>query len=331
MKILITGVAGLLGSRLSDYIIENHPYVHIVGIDDMSGGYRENVNSKVELWEMNLVNGNIEECFERHQFDYVYHFAAYAAEGLSPFIRTYNYQNNLVATSRIITQCIKHNIKRLVFTSTLAVYGHQDGNMFDESQVPKPIDPYGVAKYGCEMDIQIAGEQHGLDWCIIRPHNVFGVKQNVWDKYRNVLGIWMYQHTINEPMTIFGDGTQTRAFSYIDDSLEPLWKASQDKRASKEIINLGGIKEYSINEANEILREVVGGGEVKYYEGRHEVKHSIPTWQKSIDLLDFEHKTDLKEGLTKMWEWVKTQPVRERFVWPFYELDKGIYSFWKTK
>jgi UDP-glucose 4-epimerase len=331
MKILITGVAGLLGSRLSDYIIENHQDVHIVGVDDMSGGYKENVNPKVELWEMNLVNGNIEECFERHQFDYVYHFAAYAAEGLSPFIRTYNYQNNLVATSRIITQCIKHNIKRLVFTSTLAVYGHQDGNMFDEIQVPKPIDPYGVAKYGCEMDIQIAGEQHGLDWCIIRPHNVYGVKQNVWDKYRNVLGIWMYQHTINEPMTIFGDGTQTRAFSYIDDSLEPLWKASQDKRASKEIINLGGIKEYSINEANEILREVVGGGTVKYFEGRHEVKHSIPTWQKSIDLLDFEHKTDLKEGLTKMWEWVKTQPVRERFVWPFYELDKGIYSFWKTK
>ena len=330
MKILITGVAGLLGSRLSDYIIENHTNVYIVGIDDMSGGYKENVNPKVELWEMNLVNGNIEECFERHQFDYVYHFAAYAAEGLSPFIRTYNYQNNLVATSRIITQCIKHNVKRLVFTSTLAVYGHQDGNLFDEVQVPKPIDPYGVAKYGCEMDIQIAGEQHGLDWCIIRPHNVYGIKQNVWDKYRNVLGIWMYQHTINEPMTIFGDGTQTRAFSYIDDSLEPLWKASQDKRASKEIINLGGIKEYSINEANEILREVVGGGEVRYFEGRHEVKHSVPTWQKSIDLLDFEHKTDLKEGLTKMWEWVKTQPVRERFVWPFYELDKGIYSFWKN-
>ena len=331
MKILITGVAGLLGSRLSDYIIKNHPDVHIVGIDDMSGGYKQNVNPKVELWEMNLVNGNVDECFEKHQFDFVYHFAAYAAEGLSPFIRTYNYQNNLVATSRIITQSIKHNIKRLVFTSTLAVYGHQDGNMFDEIQVPKPIDPYGVAKYGCEMDIQIAGEQHGLDWCIIRPHNVYGVKQNVWDKYRNVLGIWMYQHTIKEPMTIFGDGTQTRAFSYIDDSLEPLWKASQDIRASKQIINLGGVKEYSINDANEILREVVGGGEVKYFEGRHEVKHSIPTWQKSIDLLDFEHKTDLKEGLTKMWEWVQTQPVRERFVWPFYELDKGIYSFWKTK
>jgi UDP-glucose 4-epimerase len=331
MKILITGVAGLLGSRLSDWIIENMSDVHIVGIDDMSGGYRENVNTKVELWEMNLVNGNIEECFERHQFDYVYHFAAYAAEGLSPFIRTYNYQNNLVATSRIITQCIKHNIKRLVFTSTLAVYGHGDGNIFDEKQLPKPIDPYGVAKYGCEMDIQIAGEQHGLDWCIIRPHNVYGIKQNIWDKYRNVLGIWMYQHLNGQPMTIFGDGTQTRAFSFIDDSLEPLWKASFKPEASKQIINLGGIEEVSINDASKILREVIGEGEITYLESRHEVKNSIPTFQKSIDILDFEYKTSMKEGLTIMWDWAKKQPMRERFVWPFYELDKGIYSFWKTK
>jgi len=329
MKVLITGVAGLLGSRLADWLIENHPQVKVVGIDDLSGGYKENINPKVEFWQMNLVTHPIENCFEVHKFDYVFHFAAYAAEGLSPFIRQYNYENNLVATARIINQCIKHNVKRLVFTSTLAVYGYGDGGVFDEQQTPKPIDPYGVAKYACEMDIQIAGEQHGLDWCIIRPHNVYGIKQNIWDKYRNVLGIWMYQHIINEPMTIFGDGTQTRAFSYIDDSIEPLWKSAILPEASKQIINLGGIEEYSINEANEILREVVGGVEVKYFEGRHEVKHSIPTWQKSIDLLEFEHKTDLKEGLTKMWEWAKTQPVRERFVWENYELDKGIYSFWK--
>ena len=331
MTILITGVAGLLGSRLADYIIENHPNTKVVGIDDLSGGYKENLNPSVIFYETNVLEKSISTIFEEHKPDYVYHLAAYAAEGLSPFIRTYNYQNNLVATANIVNECIKHNIKRLVFTSTLAVYGHQDGNMFDESQIPSPIDPYGVAKFGCEMDIQIAGEQHGLDWCIIRPHNVYGIKQNIWDKYRNVLGIWMYQHLINEPMTIFGDGTQTRAFSYIDDSLEPLWKASQDSRASKQIINLGGIKEYSINEANEILREVVGGGTVKYHEYRHEVKHSIPTWQKSIDLLDFEHKTDLKEGLEKMWEWAQQQPIRDRFVWPSYELDKGIYSFWKNK
>ena len=329
MKILITGIAGLLGSRLADHIIKNYPEVDIVGIDDLSGGYFENINPKVEFWKMNLVNCNLDKCFSEHKFDYVYHFAAYAAEGLSPFIRSFNYQNNLVSTSRIVNECIKHNIKRLVFTSTLAVYGHGDGGIFDESQTPKPIDPYGVAKYGCEMDIQIAGEQHGLDWCIIRPHNVYGRNQNIWDKYRNVLGIWMFQHLNGLPMSIFGDGSQTRAFSYIDDSLEPLWKSAILPEASKQIINLGGIKPYNIRESNDILRNVMGGGNVIQLEGRHEVKHSIPTWDKSVDILGFEHKTNLHDGLTNMWLWAQKQPKRERFVWSEYELDKGIYSFWK--
>jgi UDP-glucose 4-epimerase len=328
-KVLITGVAGLLGSRLADWIIETQPGVEVVGIDDLSGGYEENINPKVEFWRMNLVEHPIENCFEVHNFDYVFHFAAYAAEGLSPFIRQYNYENNLVATARVINNCIKYNVKRLVFTSTLAVYGHGNYGIFDETQVPKPIDPYGVAKYGCEMDIQIANEQHGLDYCIIRPHNVYGIKQNIWDKYRNVLGIWMYQHMNGEPMTIFGDGTQTRAFSYIDDSLKSLWNAAVLPQASKQIINLGGIEEYSINHACEVLRDVVGGGEIIYKEARHEVKHSIPTYQKSIDILGFEHKTSLKDGLNEMWKWAQQQPTRDRFVWPSYELDKGIYSFWK--
>ena len=329
MKILITGVAGLIGSRLADYIIENEPDVHIVGIDDLSGGYIENVNPKVELWQMNLINGNISECFERHNFDYVYHLAAYAAEGLSPFIRSYNYQNNLVATSRIINECIVHDVKRLIFTSTMAVYGHGNGEIFDETQVPCPVDPYGIAKYACEMDIKVAGEQHGLDWCIVRPHNVYGIKQNIWDKYRNVLGIWMYQHMNGEPMTIFGDGMQKRAFSYVDDCLEPLWKTSQQDNCSKQIINLGGTVHYTINEANEILKNVIKGGETIYKEQRHEVKNAVPTWQKSVDLLNYRDDTNLHNGLVKMWKWAQKQPNRERFVWENYEISKGIYEFWK--
>ena len=338
-KILITGVAGLLGSRLADWIIENKPEYEVIGIDDLSGGYRENINPKVNFWEVDLINPKhkIDECFKINQFDYVFHFAAYAAEGLSPFIRTYNYDNNLKATARIVNECIKNNVKRLVFTSTLAVYGHGEGGVFDENQSPLPIDPYGVAKYACEMDIQIANEQHGLDYCILRPHNVYGVKQNIWDKYRNVLGIWMYQYLNNNPLTIFGDGKQTRAFSFIDDSLEPFWNAAVKKESSCQVINLGGIKEYSITEAAETLVEVLQEEENKkdfnipiiYLEGRHEVKHAICTWQKSMDILGFKHKTDLKEGLRQMWRWVKTQPTRDQFVWPSYELDKGIYDFWK--
>ena len=328
--VLITGVAGLIGSRLADWIIENQPEYQVIGVDNLSGGYIENVNAKVTFHNLDLTDTKVvNRLFDKYKPDYVFHLAAYAAEGLSPFIRVFNYQNNLMVTAAIVNNCIKYDVTRLVFTSTLAVYGYGEGGYFDEKQIPAPIDPYGVAKFGCEMDIQIAGEQHGLDWCIIRPHNVYGIKQNIWDRYRNVLGIWMMQYMNNEPMTIFGDGNQTRAFSYIDDSLAPLWNAAVFPEASKQIINLGGIEEHTINEASKILKDIIGGGNIVYKEARHEVKHSIPTWQKSIDILKFEHKTSLAEGLTKMWDWAQLQPKRARFVWPSYELDKGIYSFWQ--
>jgi UDP-glucose 4-epimerase len=328
--VIITGVAGLLGSRLADWIIENHPEYNVVGIDDLSGGYIENINKKVIFLNVNLTSPSIKDIFQQYKPKYVFHFAAYAAEGLSPFIRTYNYTNNLLPIANLVNNCINYDVKRLIFTSTMAVYGHGEGGIFHEDMKRNPIDPYGVAKAACENDIEIAGEQHGLDWCIIRPHNVYGAKQNIWDKYRNVLGIWMYYHMEGKPITIFGDGNQKRAFSYIDDSLEPLWNAAIRPEASKQIINLGGIHEYSINEASDILSNVLGGAEKVYLEGRHEVHTAIPTFQKSIDILGFEHKTNLKEGLTKMWEWAQQQPKRERFVWGDYEINKGIYSFWKN-
>jgi len=332
-KILITGVAGLIGSRFADWIVENKPEYEIIGIDDLSGGYLENVNPFVDFNIINLVTHpeKVSEIFSIHKPVYVFHFAAYAAEGLSPFIRTFNYDNNLRATALIVNECIKNEVKRLVFTSTLAVYGHGYGGIFDEAQIPKPIDPYGVAKYACEMDIQIAGVQHGLDWCIIRPHNVYGIKQNIWDKYRNVLGIWMYQILKGDNMTIFGDGSQTRAFSYIDDILCPLFESAVLNSASKQIINLGGIEEHSIKDANLTLQRVTGYDKVLHLEQRHEVKNSIPSWKKSEDILGFKHTTSLEDGLRKMWEWAKNQPRRDRFVWEKYEVDKGIYSFWENK
>ena len=272
MNVLITGVAGLLGSRLADWILENDPDVTVIGIDNFSGGYVENINSGVKFYKLDLTRDSISDLFQKYDIDYVFHFAAYAAEGLSPFIRGFNYDNNLKSTARILNQCIKHDVKRLIFTSSMAVYGHGEDQAFDEKQTPCPIDPYGVAKYACEMDIKIAGEQHGLDWCIIRPHNVYGAKQNIWDKYRNVLGIWMYQHLNGKPMTVFGLGNQTRAFSYIDDSLRPLWNAAMEPRASKQIINLGGIHSVSILEANNILKNVIGCPENSvFFEERHEV------------------------------------------------------------
>jgi UDP-glucose 4-epimerase len=330
-SILITGVAGLLGSRMADWIVENHPEYEVVGIDNLFGGYIENVNEKVIFYKRELGEDDISDIFEKHNFKYVYHFAAYAAEGLSYFMPIFNDKNNMLSTDSILKECVIHGVERLIYTSSMAVYGHGSGNPFDENDIPNPIDPYGVSKYGCEKNIQIFGEHFGLDWCIIRPHNVMRVKQNIWDKYRNVLGIWMYQILNNLPISVYGDGEQTRAFSYIDDCLESFWNAAVFESASKQIINVGGINGYTINEAAEILCDITGydKSNITHLEPRHEVKWCVPSYQKSIDLLGYTEKTSLKEGLTKMWEWAKTQPNRERYKWENYEITKGIYSYWK--
>ena len=326
MSYLISGVGGLLGSRLADYLIEGGE--EVIGIDDLSGGYVENIHPDVKFYEFNLTDADsLRHVFEKHFPRYIFHFAAYAAEGLSPFIRTFNYTNNLICTANIVNCCINYDVQRLVFTSSMAVYGNNK-TPFEESMPRKPIDPYGVAKAACEMDIEIAGDQHGLDWCILRPHNVYGQKQNIWDKYRNVLGIWMYQHLNGLPLTIFGDGKQQRAFSYIDDCLEPLRKSAVIKPASKEIINLGGIHENSILEAANILLDVIGDGKIEHLEPRHEVKNAWSTHQKSVDVLGYEHKTSLHDGLSEMWEWAKNQPNKLRSNMT-YEITKGLYNVWK--
>lgn len=180
-----------------------------------------------------------------------------------------------------------------------------------------------MAKYACEQNIKIMVKHFGLDWCIIRPHNVYGVKQNIWDKYRNVLGIWMYQILNDEPMLIYGDGEQTRAFSFIDDCLESFWNAAVKEEAPKQIVNVGREIGCTINEVAKILCEITGYDKVEYREARHEVKYATTTADKSKKFLGYKQSTTLKDGLDKM------QPKREQFKWGNYEIEKGIYIYWK--
>jgi len=266
----------------------------------------------------------------------VCHLAAYAAECLSPFIRKFNYTNNLVATANVVNNCVKYNVKRLLFTSSIAVYGEGNQNPpFDEELIPCPIDPYGVAKFACEQDIRIAGKQHNLDWVILRPHNVYGKYQAYNDRYRNVLGIWMFQHLNGRPLTVFGDGSQKRSFSYIDDCVECFYTALTSSMCSKQIINIGGIHEHTIRSAAELVLNTVqcSNSKIVHLERRHEVKYAYPTYQKSVKLLNFKHTTDLNIGISKMWQWVQSDyQDSKRTILSFdkYELDKDIYSYWKN-
>lgn len=354
--IMITGVAGFLGSRFAEWVLKNHPEVEIVGFDDLSCGYNENVPKGVPWAKIDLAHDDI---LTYDPADYVFHFASYAAEGLSPFIRRYNYTNNLLATANVVNYCINRNVKRLVFTSSMAAYGNPwefVGNPesatgvvsawtaipgqapFREDYIPNPIDPYGIAKLACEMDIRVAGEQHGLDWCVIRPHNIYGPGQSIWQRYRNVLGIWMARGFERQPLLVYGDGKQTRAFSYIDDILPCLWQAAVAPQASKEIINLGGRRPISIYDAAEmtanLLFEYGRPAQIKAVEGRHEVHDAYCTIEKSQRLLGFQDATEFKDGLKMMMEWaIKAWdefPERRKLkTVSRVEVERGLYPQWK--
>jgi len=333
MNVLVTGIAGLLGSRLATWILDNTNH-DVIGIDDLSGGFIENVDNRVTFHKLNLVTDidQLDEIFKSKNIDIIYHFAAYAAEGLSPFIRRFNYQNNLIASVNLINNAISYSVERFVFTSSMAVYGTHQTPPFSEDLIPQPIDPYGIAKFAIEQDLKVAHDHHGLKYTIIRPHNVYGINQNIWDRYRNVLGIWMYQIMNEQGPSIFGDGKQTRAFSYIDDVLQPLWTAATNPDCVDQIINLGGIKEYSINEAaNVVMNATQTGLKPRFMEARHETKYAWCTWEKSVNMLGFKHTVDLEEGVARMWEWAKQQPFRDRMTWGSFEIENKLYSYWKIK
>ena len=330
MKILLTGCAGLIGSHMAEYFVKKGYDVY--GIDNLSGGYIENVPKGVTFYCQELGNEKaIARLFKKIKPDYVYHFAAYAAEGLSPFIRNFNYQNNLVCSANVINECIKNNVKKLIFTSSMAVYGK--GTLpFNEEDQPKPEDPYGISKYAVEMDLEQAYKQFGLNYAIVRPHNVIGIRQNIWDKYRNVIGIWIRRVLKGESIIIFGDGKQKRAFSDIKFCLEPMEKLMTETNG--QIFNLGSDREYTLNDVAALLQDVVSEFDIKadiqHLEERHEVKFAYSDHTKAKAILGFRDETNLRETIKEMFVWAMKQEDRE-VKQMSYEIDKGMYSYWQLK
>src|SRR5579864_187080 len=255
-RALVTGAAGFIGSHVADGCLALG--MEVVATDDLSGGFRENVPSGAVWVEGDLRDASfVESLWSSGGFDYVYHTAAYAAEGLSHFIRAYNYRTNLEATVLLVNQSVLHDVKRFVFTSSIAVYGAEQTPMTEE-MTPRPEDPYGISKYAAELDLAAANEIFGLEYTIFRPHNVYGERQNISDPYRNVIGIFMSRVLQGEPMPVFGDGLQTRAFSHIDDVAPLVAKAPLVEAARNEVINVGADQPYTILELAEAVARAFG-------------------------------------------------------------------------
>ncbi len=326
-KSLVTGGAGFIGSHVTDGLLSaGHD---VVVLDDLSAGYLDNVNPRAEFVEGSITDADlIDSLFEHHPFAYVFHLAAYAAEGLSHFIRRFNYNNNLIGSVTLINAAVRHQCRCFVFTSSIAVYGALQTPMTEE-MTPRPEDPYGVAKLAVELDLAAARHMFGLNYVVFRPHNVYGERQNTADKYRNVIGIFMNQIMQGLPCTIFGDGSQTRAFSHIADVAPAIVRSISIPAAYNRVFNIGADIPYTVLDLAERVQRVMGRQTgIRCLPARNEVIHAFCDHAKARDVLGYEPAVALDEGLERMARWALRVGPRASRDFEGIEIEKGMPPAW---
>ncbi|HMO56636.1 MAG TPA: NAD-dependent epimerase/dehydratase family protein [Roseiflexaceae bacterium] len=327
-KILVTGGAGFIGSHVTEALVKRGHQVTV--LDDLSGGYTENIVDGASfvqgsITDIRLVNS----LFAERQFTCVYHLAAYAAEGLSHFIRHFNYTNNLIGSINLINASVNNGVRCFVFTSSIAIYGASPELPMTEETRPYPEDPYGVAKLAVEQDLLAAKHMFGMDFIIFRPHNVYGERQNIADKYRNVVGIFMNQILQGKPMSVFGDGSQTRAFSYIGDMAPIMADAIDTPAAYNQIFNIGADQPYTINElAHAIARAMGVEPNIAYLPARNEVLNAFSSHEKLDRIFGQRRLHTLDEGLANMAAWVRTHGARSSSRFEGIEVEKNFPKAW---
>jgi len=329
-KALVTGGAGFIGSHLTDALLERGYEVHV--LDDLSGGFREHVDPRAYFIQGSITDSKlVKAVFAEGKFDYVFHLAAYAAEGLSHFIKRFNYENNLIGSVNLINAAINHGIKCFIFTSSIAVYGRNQVPM-SEDMVPVPEDPYGIAKLAVEQELRVSHEMFGMDYIIFRPHNVYGEQQNIGDRYRNVLGIFMNQIMHGLPMTIFGDGEQTRAFTYIQDIVPVMADAPLKPHARNQVFNIGADNSYTVNDLAKMIASAMGVPmRVEYLPARNEVKHAFSDHKKLQETFGYTAKFSLEEGIARMARWALSVGARRSKLFDEVEIVKNMPPSWRAE
>lgn len=335
-KIIVTGSLGFMGSHLVDYLQSIGHEVR--GIDNLSTGHGANTNPKAPTFKCDLVTEPdlVAGIVEGFKPDIVYHLAAWAHEGLSQFCPIKITENNYNATLNILIPSIRAGVKRFVFTSSMSVYGDQQVP-FDESMERKPVDIYAIAKTSSEKAIEILSEVHGFDYTILRPHNVYGPRQSMSDPYRNVVAIFINRALVDKNLIVYGDGEQTRSFSYIDDVTPYLAKAGWEPGASKEIINIGPLEEYTINKlADKVVEISKSKIEIEHVPDRPmEVKHAFCSNDKAQRILGYKTNTTFEDGVRSMFEWAKHLKETSGIADPKYIdielMNNKIPASWKNK
>jgi|TARA_B100001964_G_C14228388_1_gene598841 UDP-glucose 4-epimerase len=309
-KVLVTGVAGFLGSHLVDSLLKKN--LHIVGIDNFIGGYEDNVSKHIEFHnidccDLNKLNSIMNEVVA------VYHCAATAHEGLSVFSPCEITKNNYQASVSVFSSAINHRVKRIIFCSSMARYGAQK-IPFHEDQIPDPLDPYGISKVAAEKVLINLCELNNIEWVIAVPHNIIGPRQKYDDPFRNVVSIVLNRMLLGKPPIIFGDGNQKRCFSYIDDCIFSLEKMLDNPNVNQQIINIGPDEEFvTINEIVKICSNITGSNLEPIYkkERPREVKEATCSANKARKLLNYKTSTSLIKGIKKTFEYIKKRGAKK--------------------
>lgn len=310
-RVLITGVAGFMGSHLADEFLKRG--YQVVGIDNLIGGYYENVPAGVEFYAKDL--GDF-DAVEKHfrGVDLVVHTACTAYEGLSVFSPALVTRNTSHIATVAVSASIKHGVKKFVHMSSMARYGTQDKVPFTEDMIPKPQDPYGIAKYATELLIKNLCETHGMDYVILVPHNIIGPRQKYDDPFRNVASIMINRMLQGKQPIIYGDGTQMRCFSFMQDVIDPLMIACETDVANGKVVNIGPDESFvTINELAAIIASILQVDlDPIYMPGRpQEVKHANCSADLARKLLGYETKTTLAQGLIELTNYIMMRGPKE--------------------
>ena len=307
--ILVTGVAGFLGSHLSEKLADMHHKV--IGIDNMIGGYKDNVPKNIKFHNFDCCD--LEKMKKVMKgVDVVYHCAATAHEGLSVFSPFEITKHNYLASVSVFTAAISEKVKRIIFCSSMARYGSQK-TPFTEDMNTNPIDPYAIAKVAAENVLINLCELNNIEWVIAVPHNIIGPRQKYDDPFRNVVSIMINRMLQKKAPIIYGDGEQTRCFSYIDDCLSCLIPMLDQKNLNKQVINIGPDEEFvTINKIAEICSNITGSNLKPIYKKDRpkEVKHANCSSDKARKFLNYKTKTDLKTGILKTFNYIKKRGVK---------------------
>jgi UDP-glucose 4-epimerase len=334
VKAIVTGAAGFIGSHVAEILLEQGWTV--LGVDDLSGGFQSNLPAGIAFQRLSVLD-RLDEVFASFGPDVVYHLAAYAAEGLSHHIPVFNCRNNIEGTANVLGAAYRGGARHFVFTSSIAVYGHpHDDRAFTERDICDPCDPYGIAKLACELQIRRFYEYYGRPtYTIFRPHNVYGPRQNISDPYRNVVGIFMRCALRREPFPVFGDGMQTRSFSYVSGVAAAIAAAASIPGARNEWFNVGADEPTSINRLGELVAEVMGvPAEFRRLPARREVTHAHADHAKLDGVFagNAPAGMDLRAGLNAMAAYVRSNAVPPPTPCPSpIEISDGLPPSWSRE